>query len=166
MADHAHNPHADAGHAHDEHHGGLGKYLAVTAGLMVLTFISFSVANSPLMNTPAAGWSIMMAVSCAKALLVIAFFMHLIWEANWKYVLTIPASIMSCFLVLMLVPDIGFRTRHYSEERLQYAAPPVQLDHPRTHSGDQHGPLLPYNEADLEKAAHEDHDHAEESPAH
>ena len=33
------------------------------------------------------------------------------WEANWKYVLTIPASMMSIFLVLMLVPDIGRRTR-------------------------------------------------------
>ena len=32
-------------------------------------------------------------------MLVIMFFMHLMWEANWKYVLTIPASMMSIFLL-------------------------------------------------------------------
>lgn len=64
----------------------------------------------------------MIAVSCAKAMLVMLVFMHLIWEANWKYVLTVPASIMSLFLMLMLVPDIGLRTRNYSEERLLRAA--------------------------------------------
>jgi hypothetical protein len=64
----------------------------------------------------------MMAVSCTKAMLVICFFMHLIWEANWKYVLTIPASLMSVFLVVALVPDVGQRTRYYAEERSLYAS--------------------------------------------
>lgn len=164
MADHAHTPHGHA--AHDDHgHGGVGKYLMVFAALCVLTAISFGVARSSLMNTPSVGWAIMMAVSCAKAMLVIAFFMHLIWEANWKYVLTIPASIMSCFLVLMLVPDIGFRTRHYSEERLIYAAPAIPGERSITHTGEHHGPLLPFTEADAKKEhvtegeAHGDHTH-------
>jgi hypothetical protein len=43
--------------------------------------------------------------------------MHLLTEANWKYVLTIPASMMSALLVLALVPDVGLRTRRYAEER-------------------------------------------------
>jgi len=64
----------------------------------------------------------MMAVSCTKATLVVLFFMHLKWEANWKYVLTVPSALMSVFLVLMLVPDIGLRTRKYSEERAAFAA--------------------------------------------
>ena len=51
----------------------------------------------------------MMAVSCTKAMLVILFFMHLKWEANWKWVLTIPATFMSMLLVFMLVPDVGWR---------------------------------------------------------
>ena len=42
--------------------------------------------------------------------------MHLKYEADWKYVLTIPASIMSMFLLLALVPDVGMRVRRYSEE--------------------------------------------------
>lgn len=113
------------GHSEEEFgHGGVGKYVMVFVGLCVLTALSFGIANSPLKNTPEVTWVMMMAVSCAKAMLVILFFMHLKWEANWKYVLTIPASIMSLFLVLMLVPDVGLRGRHYSEERRLYSAEP------------------------------------------
>ena len=35
--------------------------------------------------------------------------MHLKWEANWKWVLTVPATFMSALLVMALVPDIGRR---------------------------------------------------------
>ena len=77
-------------------------------------------------------WAFMMAVSCTKAMLVIMFFMHLLWEANWKWVLTIPASCMSIFLLLMLIPDVGMRIDNgwawYSRDRWLYAAnkPAVQ----------------------------------------
>jgi cytochrome c oxidase subunit 4 len=128
MAEQQANEHEDAGDAHGDHHGhppgGVGKYLAVFGGLLVLTMISYAVARSPIMETPSVGWAGMMAISCCKALLVILFFMHLRWEANWKYVLTIPASIMSIFLLLMLIPDIGRRTQMYSEERWLHAAEP------------------------------------------
>jgi cytochrome c oxidase subunit 4 len=67
---------------------------------------------------------LMMAVSCTKALLVILCFMHIWWEANWKFILTIPAMLMSIFLILMLVPDVGLRLRHASEERLYNMAEP------------------------------------------
>ena len=129
----------DANHEHG--HGGIGKYLAVFVALCVLTAISFAVGNSQSLreNSPGTMWAMMMAVSCAKALLVILFFMHVLWEANWKYVLTIPASMMSLFLLLMLIPDIGRRTERYSEERWLHAPLPVE------------------KKAD-EKAAH-DHDH-------
>ena len=63
-----------------------------------------------------------MGVSCTKAMLVITFFMHLKWEANWKWVLTIPASMMSIFLMAMLVPDVGMRMQHASYERMVYGA--------------------------------------------
>ena len=75
-------------------------------------------------------------------MLVISFFMHLRWEASWKYVLTIPASVMSIFLVLMLVPDVGRRTETYSYEREIYAAEPnaghVEEAHAEGHEG-EHG---------------------------
>jgi cytochrome c oxidase subunit 4 len=71
----------------------------------------------------------MMAVSCSKAMLVILFFMHLLWEANWKWILTIPASGMSIFLALALVPDVAWRQNTgfatYSPERLLWAAEPT-----------------------------------------
>nr|AGC72163.1 hypothetical protein [uncultured bacterium A1Q1_fos_962] len=99
--------------------------MGVFGGLLVLTAISFWLGNSSLKHTmPASAWAGMMAVSCGKALLVIMFFMHLKWEANWKYVLTIPAMMMSVFLVCMLIPDVGLRRNRYSEERVVRAADP------------------------------------------
>jgi cytochrome c oxidase subunit 4 len=110
---------------HGEHsHGGVGKYMMVFLALCGLTTMSFFTYSRfwPFQETPVVGWVFMMAVSCTKAMLVICFFMHLIWEANWKYVLTIPASLMSVFLVVALVPDVGQRTRYYAEERSLYAS--------------------------------------------
>jgi len=113
-------------------HAGIGKYIAVFVALCVLTAISFAVGNweSLRHNSPGTMWATMMAVSCCKAMLVILFFMHMLWEANWKYVLTIPASMMSIFLLLMLVPDIGRRTTRYAEERWLYAAEPKPVSTP------------------------------------
>ena len=116
--------HQHEDHQHGEHHGGIGKYLVVLVALCVLTTCSFLTYFEfwDRNFSDATGWAFMMAVSCTKALLVILFFMHLMWEANWKYVLTFPAALMSLFLVLMLVPDIGLRTRRYSEQRWLHAA--------------------------------------------
>jgi hypothetical protein len=41
--------------------------------------------------------------------------------------LTIPASIMSVFLMLALVPDVGLRTRTYSDTRMESVAKPDDL---------------------------------------
>src|SRR4029079_237909 len=116
-------------------HAGVGKYVAVFVALCVLTAISFAVGNweSLRHNSPGTMWAAMMAVSCCKAMLVILFFMHMLWEANWKYVLTIPASMMSIFLLLMLVPDIGRRTDRYAEERWLYDADPRHETAPGSH---------------------------------
>ncbi|MFM8435080.1 MAG: hypothetical protein ACKOBP_07015 [Planctomycetia bacterium] len=69
----------------------------------------------------------MMAVSCTKAMLVVLFFMHVLWEANWKYVLTIPAAMMAVFLAIMLVPDIGMRNRMVAQERALHMARPSDV---------------------------------------
>jgi len=155
MAEHAH-PIEDNDLEADihEHHapGGLMKYLAVFVALCVLTAISFAVGSSQTLreNSPGVMMAMMMAVSCAKAMLVILFFMHMMWEANWKYVLTIPASLMSMFLLLMLVPDIGRRVEKYAEERWLFA--PV----PQVHSAHAPAPA---------EGVHGD-DHAHEPAAH
>ena len=114
--------HAVEGHEHSDH-GGNAKYLAVFGCLIVLTLISFWLGGSSINQTaPMVAKVGMLAVSCAKALLVMLFFMHLIWEANWKYVLTIPASLMSIFLICMLIPDVGRRTEKYSLRRWTHSS--------------------------------------------
>ena len=55
----------------------------------------------------------------------ILFFMHLWWERAWKYVLTLPAMVLGTVLVLLLIPDVGMRTRTYSQDRHRNA-PEVQ----------------------------------------
>jgi cytochrome c oxidase subunit IV len=123
----AHDDH-DRGHAHesghDQGHGGIGKYLLVFLALCGLTTMSFLTYSSfwPWRDQPHVGWAFMMAVSCTKAMLVVLFFMHVFWEANWKYVLTIPAAMMAIFLALMLVPDVGMRNRMVSQERALHMA--------------------------------------------
>ncbi|MBM3998430.1 MAG: hypothetical protein FJ297_02615 [Planctomycetes bacterium] len=133
-APHAATPSSDA-HAERSHSGaGLRTFLFVFGGLLLLTacsYLTFRLAA----DAPAIRWPLMMAISCVKALLVISFFMHLIWETRWKYVLTIPASIMSLLLIALLIPDIGLRSRKYSEERLRNAARPRVGN-----AGDEHGP--------------------------
>jgi cytochrome c oxidase subunit IV len=122
MSDHAQHDHAQ--HADHEHHGGNGIYIAIFVALCVLTTFSFLTYFDFWRNHVPIEVSraFMMAVSCTKAMLVIMFFMHLKWEANWKWVLTVPASIMSALLILALVPDVGLRMRHASFERLRFAA--------------------------------------------
>ncbi|MEM9353386.1 MAG: cytochrome C oxidase subunit IV family protein [Planctomycetota bacterium] len=114
---------ADAEH-HEEHHGGMGTYMAVFFGLCILTTFSFLTYFDFWRENISVEMSrlFMMAVSCTKAMLVIMFFMHLKWEASWKWVLTVPASIMSALLVFALVPDIYFRMDYASNERMKYAA--------------------------------------------
>ena len=105
-----------------EHVNRTKLFTVIFAILLGLTILSFAVANSSLMDQPVRGWSAMLIISVAKAMLVIVFFMHLKWESNWKFVLTIPAAVMSALLVLVLIPDIGNRTESYSEERQKFAA--------------------------------------------
>ena len=99
-------------------------FLVVFILLAGLTALSFGIANSPMMDQPVTGWTAMMVISAAKAMLVITFFMHLWWERAWKYALTIPTLFMGALLVWLLIPDIGFRTQHFTQDRLKHTAAP------------------------------------------
>ncbi|MDH3718031.1 MAG: cytochrome C oxidase subunit IV family protein [Planctomycetota bacterium] len=136
----SHSTDVTGGHGDAEHeqHGSIGTYLAVFVALCILTGASFFTYSSYWPFSDHVAWAFMMAISCTKAMLVILFFMHLKYEANWKYVLTVPATFMSLFLVLMLVPDVGLRMRRASEERLRYMAVPQVTDAPADqHSSEQ-----------------------------
>jgi cytochrome c oxidase subunit 4 len=127
MTDHPPDQSYERG-AHPEH-SGVGVYLAVAAALVILTACSYWTYTPfwPFGESLAIKRFWMMAVSCTKAMLVILFFMHLKWEANWKWILTVPASLMSILLVLALVPDVGLRFIHTwhsgpSRNRMTFAA--------------------------------------------
>lgn len=133
----------DHGGEHGEHHGGVRVYVMVAIALVFLTACSYWTYTPfwPFGESLAIKRLWMMAVSCTKAMLVILFFMHLKWEANWKWVLTVPASLMSVLLVLALIPDVALRyldTWHSgpSRQRLIYAA-----DLPEAQAHDEHGSL-------------------------
>jgi cytochrome c oxidase subunit 4 len=147
------------GHPEGAHHppGGVTIYVMVAVALVFLTSLSYA-THLPIWNTLvgdnlAVKRTWMMAVSCTKAMLVILFFMHLKWEANWKWIVTVPASMMSILLMLALVPDIGRRMYHASHERMIYAAevppgepiPGTGLRPPRHQMGQPqiHGPSEP-----------------------
>ena len=105
-------------------------FAAVFGLLCVLTAMSFWVANSYLMEQPSLGWVVMLSIAVAKTLLVVLFFMHLWWERAWKYVLTIPAIILAAVLVLLLVPDVGYRFANYSQTRKSNAPEPIYNSSP------------------------------------
>ena len=126
---------------HHEHHGSAATYWAVFVSLCLLTTLSFLTTFTWWPFGMGMTRFLMMAVSCAKALLVIMFFMHLKWEANWKWVMTIPASIMAIFLMLMLVPDVGWRTSRYEEQRQVRAAKQPDPHHGETYEQRHHRDL-------------------------
>lgn len=142
----AHGHHDGHGSEHgqgDEHgHGGVAKYMYVflaLCGLTTMSFFTYSDFWPKSLDDDHVKWLFMMAVSCTKAMLVVLFFMHVKYEANWKYVLTIPASIMAVFLVMALVPDIGLRVKTYAEERLRRTAGPEDVEELREASHHQAG---------------------------
>jgi cytochrome c oxidase subunit IV len=94
MADHA---------GHDTHHV---NYLLVFIVLCVFTamsvvFDTFRPSSQALLAV------LVLAVAVAKALCVMAFFMHLKFERNWKYVLLAPTIILAIGIPLALLPDVG-----------------------------------------------------------
>lgn len=130
MANLSHDPAHQSFDATDPHsaehgHGGsIRTYVMVALALVFLTACSYWTYTPfwPFGDNLAIKRAWMMAVSCTKAMLVILFFMHLKWEANWKWILTVPASMMSLLLILALVPDVGRRMNYASRERLIYSA--------------------------------------------
>ena len=97
-------------------------FVRVFVALCGLTLISVIIASVEIFPSKTATWLAFIAVACLKAGLVVSYFMHLRWEKSWKYILTIPASLLGLALAVSLLPDVGMRTQHYSQERLERAA--------------------------------------------
>lgn len=99
-------------------------FFGVFCALVILTLASFVVGQFDLFPRQETKWLVMIGISAAKASLVILFFMHFWWERSWKYLLTIPTSIMAVILVVALIPDVMERTKRYSDSRRDHAAQP------------------------------------------
>lgn len=91
--------------SHDDHATHHVNYLAIFFVLCGCTALSviFDVLHMPKALTIV----LVMAVASAKAMCVMAFFMHLKFEGNWKYVLLAPTTILAIGLPLALFPDVG-----------------------------------------------------------
>ncbi|MCH2114983.1 MAG: cytochrome C oxidase subunit IV family protein [Pirellulales bacterium] len=164
MSESSHDgPHGSSDH--HESHGSIGLYLSIFVALCVLTSFSFLTYFPFWRSSVPVGVSraFMMAVSCTKAMLVIMFFMHLKWEANWKWVLTVPASFMSALLIFALVPDVGLRMRHASHDRMIYAAEvPANEGATLEGSGDDHLHDAQEHLQETPGQSQETHEHDEE----
>ena len=87
-------------------------YIKVWFALLVLTIVEYfyAMAFTSSFTTLVLG---LMFVAVIKAGLVGWYFMHLKYEGNWVYGMLVPAGILACVLIFLLVPDIAL---HVGEE--------------------------------------------------
>ena len=88
------------------------NYWAIFLALCGLTGLSWLLDESlgwGLLSSPVLVVVGVLAVSTAKALFVVTYFMHLKFEGRWKYVLLTPTVILAAGLPLSLAPDLSLR---------------------------------------------------------
>jgi len=91
---------------HDGEDHGTKPYLMVFVALSICTAISFVVYMALKQSSPTSSFVIIFSIAVVKALLVAAWFMHLI--SDWKRVsiLIVPALILGPMLMMVLLPDM------------------------------------------------------------
>jgi len=112
----------------DEHTHQHANYLRIFIFLCICTALSWffdELQARKIIETKAFIATAVLAVAVAKALFVMAYFMHLKFEGKWKYVLLAPTIILAMGLPLALLPDVGV---HY------YTVDVPQTDHTATSS--------------------------------
>ena len=122
--------------AHDDHGGHHAPYFAVFIALCICTILS---AAADLFDVRAMfGYLglvvIIFSIAVAKALFVMAYFMHLKFEGRWKFVLLAPTIILAIGLPLALLPDIG--VSYYTNLAPQQRTP---IEHHDDAHGESHG---------------------------
>jgi cytochrome c oxidase subunit IV len=91
--------------SHSEHAGpSFQLYIAVFLALCVCTAISF-IAHL-IFGHGHTGAAVIMGVSCVKAALVIAIFMHLMYDWGKLFCVVVPVCIVTFMMVIVLLPDI------------------------------------------------------------
>jgi len=96
-------------HSSSEHHGpGIKAYMVVFVALSIFTAISFIVNSAVRRGDIGAhtGFALILSVAIVKAVLVGAYFMHLIVDWPKLYYLIFPTFILGAMFVVVLLPDI------------------------------------------------------------
>jgi cytochrome c oxidase subunit 4 len=95
--------------AEQQHTSHVKAYLRVFVALLLLTLAEYVYAKVLAGSSPVVLIGGLMLLAVAKAGLVGLFFMHLLFEGRWKYLVLIPTTFLAVVTVAALVPDIGFR---------------------------------------------------------
>lgn len=95
-------------HDSKDHGSGMTGYLVIFAALSIFTIVSFVVYGAAKSETITRETSflIILTVAVCKALLVAIYFMHLKFDWGKLYFMIVPAMILGCLLVVVLLPDI------------------------------------------------------------
>lgn len=95
--------------AQQQHESYVKAYLRVFLALLVLTMVEYLYAKL-FADSPAflliAG---LVVIAVVKAALVGMFFMHLLFEGRWKYLMLIPTTFLAVVTVAGLIPDIAMQ---------------------------------------------------------
>jgi caa(3)-type oxidase subunit IV len=97
-------------HAEEVHGPPVSTYVVIFGALLVFTTVSF-IANylahpEVAAITRTASFVIILGVAVCKAVLVAMYFMHLKFEWGKLYFLVIPVMILTCMMIIVLLPDI------------------------------------------------------------
>ena len=115
--------------------GHSAPYFMVFIALCVCTGLS-ALADVIEFNNKILVIAIVMSISCAKALFVLTYFMHLKFEGNWKLVLLAPTAILAIGLPLALTPDIGVSYYQNLAPQSEYMEHSPGADHGHEAEGD------------------------------
>jgi cytochrome c oxidase subunit 4 len=134
----AHAAAADAAHgAGDDHSSGhhvasAALFSRVLITLLVLTFITVAASR---FNFGGANLIIAMAIAAVKASLVIAFFMHLLWDTAMNKIVFLSSFLFLSLLLTFTLADLV--TRGIEDPINRMKAPPLPLEwkHP-VHPGE------------------------------
>jgi cytochrome c oxidase subunit 4 len=128
----------------EHHHSHFGTYVTIFCVLCVFTALSW-IADLMHMANHNVLVVIVLAIATAKALCVMAVFMHLQFERAWKYLLLAPTLILASAIPFALAPDVGLHyytvdvPQLHEYERQQAAA----AEHAGHGADDEHPALAP-----------------------
>ncbi|MES2788420.1 MAG: cytochrome C oxidase subunit IV family protein [Planctomycetota bacterium] len=133
-------------HEHEHHKV---NYTAIFGLLCVCTLLSIFLDLGKDSISKGTLIVLILSVALCKATFVLLYFMHIKFEAAWKYVLLAPTGVLACALPFALAPDIAF---HYYNVLVPQGLVAAQ-DHDA--HGDAHGDAAHGKEAAAAK--HDDH---------